>query len=59
MRSPTRWRARSSARIANRGTVTAAERTADGIVLDARAAMADLLGADAARRRLRPQHDRS
>ena len=32
--------------IANRGTVTAAERHADGIVLRARAAMADLLGAD-------------
>ncbi len=32
--------------IANRGTVTAAERTADGIVLGARAAVADLLGAD-------------
>lgn len=33
--------------IANRGRVTAAERAADGIVLAARAAMADLLGADA------------
>ncbi len=33
--------------MANRGTVTEAERTADGIVRDARAAMADLLGADA------------
>jgi cysteine desulfurase family protein (TIGR01976 family) len=32
--------------IANRGTVTAAERHADGIVLKARAAMADLLDAD-------------
>lgn len=32
--------------IANRGRVTAAERTADEIVLAARAAMADLLGAD-------------
>lgn len=32
--------------LANRGAVTAAERTADAIVLDARAAMADLLGAD-------------
>jgi len=32
--------------LANRGTVTAAERTADGIVRAARAAMADLLGAD-------------
>jgi len=32
--------------IANRGTVTAAERHADGIVLRARGAMADLLGAD-------------
>jgi cysteine desulfurase family protein (TIGR01976 family) len=34
--------------LANRGTVTAAERTADGIVVDGRAAMADLLGADPA-----------
>jgi cysteine desulfurase family protein (TIGR01976 family) len=33
--------------LANRGRVTAAERAADDIVLDARAAMADLLGADA------------
>jgi len=33
--------------LANRGTVTEAERTADGIVHDARAAVADLLGADA------------
>jgi cysteine desulfurase family protein (TIGR01976 family) len=32
--------------IANRGRVTAAERTADGIVTGARQAMADLLGAD-------------
>jgi cysteine desulfurase family protein (TIGR01976 family) len=32
--------------LANRGRVTAAERTADGIVLAARAATADLLGAD-------------
>ncbi len=32
--------------LANRGTVTEAERTADGIVVEARAAMADLLGAD-------------
>ncbi|GAA3233035.1 cysteine desulfurase-like protein [Pseudonocardia petroleophila] len=32
--------------LANRGTVTAAERTADAIVLAARVAMADLLGAD-------------
>lgn len=32
--------------IANRGRVTAAERTADDIVVAARAAMADLLGAD-------------
>jgi len=32
--------------IANRGAVTAAERRADGVVLGARAAMADLLGAD-------------
>jgi cysteine desulfurase family protein (TIGR01976 family) len=32
--------------IANRGWVTAAERTADDIVLGARVAMADLLGAD-------------
>lgn len=32
--------------LANRGRVTAAERAADGIVLAARAAMADLLGAD-------------
>jgi cysteine desulfurase family protein (TIGR01976 family) len=32
--------------LANRGQVTEAERTADGIVLGARAAMADLLGAD-------------
>lgn len=32
--------------LANRGTVTAAERAADAIVLGARAAMADLLGAD-------------
>ena len=33
--------------LANRGTVTEAERTADGIVHDARAAMADLLGVPA------------
>jgi cysteine desulfurase family protein (TIGR01976 family) len=33
--------------ISNRGTVTAAERVADGVVLAARAAVADLLGADA------------
>jgi cysteine desulfurase family protein (TIGR01976 family) len=33
--------------LANRGTVTEAERTADGIVHDARAAMADLLGVSA------------
>jgi cysteine desulfurase family protein (TIGR01976 family) len=33
--------------LANRGTVTEPERTADGIVHEARAAMADLLGADA------------
>jgi cysteine desulfurase family protein (TIGR01976 family) len=33
--------------LANRGTVTEAERTADGVVHEARAAMADLLGADA------------
>lgn len=33
--------------LANRGTVTAAERAADAIVLDARAAMADLLGTGA------------
>ncbi len=33
--------------LANRGTVTEAERTADGIVHDARAAVADLLGVDA------------
>jgi cysteine desulfurase family protein (TIGR01976 family) len=32
--------------LANRGQVTAAERAADGIVLAARAAVADLLGAD-------------
>ncbi|GAA2563009.1 cysteine desulfurase-like protein [Pseudonocardia hydrocarbonoxydans] len=32
--------------LANRGTITAAERAADAIVLAARAAMADLLGAD-------------
>ncbi|HVD28067.1 MAG TPA: aminotransferase class V-fold PLP-dependent enzyme, partial [Mycobacteriales bacterium] len=32
--------------IANRGRVTAAERTADDVVLGARLAMADLLGAD-------------
>jgi cysteine desulfurase family protein (TIGR01976 family) len=32
--------------LANRGRVTAAERTADGVVLAARAAMADLLGGD-------------
>ncbi|WP_181782685.1 cysteine desulfurase-like protein [Pseudonocardia pini] len=32
--------------IANRGTITAAERHADGIVLKARAAMADLLASD-------------
>lgn len=32
--------------LANRGTVTAAERNADRIVVDARAAVADLLGAD-------------
>ncbi|MHA6782955.1 cysteine desulfurase-like protein [Pseudonocardia saturnea] len=35
-----------TAPLANRGTVTAAERAADAIVLAARAAMADLLGAD-------------
>jgi cysteine desulfurase family protein (TIGR01976 family) len=34
--------------LANRGNVTEAERAADTIVLDARAAMADLLGADPA-----------
>src|SRR3954454_22815498 len=34
--------------IANRGRVTAAERTADAITLGARQAMADLLGADPA-----------
>jgi cysteine desulfurase family protein (TIGR01976 family) len=34
------------AAIANRGTVTAAERRADGVVLAARAAVADLLAAD-------------
>src|SRR5215207_7557805 len=34
--------------IANRGAVTAAERTADDITLGARAAIADLLGADPA-----------
>jgi cysteine desulfurase family protein (TIGR01976 family) len=34
--------------LANRGSVTAAERTADGIVHAARAAVADLLGADPA-----------
>ena len=45
--------------IANRGTVTAAERTAEAAVVGARAAMADLLNADAARRRVRTQHDRS
>src|SRR4051812_17854114 len=33
--------------LANRGRVTAAERTADDIVTGARRAMADLLGADA------------
>ena len=33
--------------IANRGRVTAAERTADAVVLGARSAMADLLGVDA------------
>ena len=33
--------------ISNRGGVTAAERRADGVVLDARRAVADLLGADA------------
>ncbi len=33
--------------MANRGTVTDAERTADAVVRDARAAMADLLGVDA------------
>jgi cysteine desulfurase family protein (TIGR01976 family) len=32
--------------LANRGSVTAAERAADGVVLAARAAMGDLLGAD-------------
>jgi cysteine desulfurase family protein (TIGR01976 family) len=32
--------------LANRGSVTAAERTADAVVLAARAAMGDLLGAD-------------
>ncbi|MGH3470626.1 MAG: aminotransferase class V-fold PLP-dependent enzyme, partial [Nocardioidaceae bacterium] len=32
--------------IANRGTVTAAERRADDVVVAARSAMADLLGAD-------------
>jgi cysteine desulfurase family protein (TIGR01976 family) len=35
-----------TAPLANRGTVTAAERAADAIVLAARAAMGDLLGAD-------------
>ena len=35
-----------SSPIANRGRVTAAERTADDVVLGARRAMADLLGAD-------------
>ncbi|MGI5130165.1 cysteine desulfurase-like protein [Pseudonocardia sp. CA-107938] len=35
-----------TAPLANRGTVTASERIADGIVLDARAAMGDLLGVD-------------
>jgi cysteine desulfurase family protein (TIGR01976 family) len=35
-----------TAPISNRGSVTAAERHADATVLDARAAMADLLGAD-------------
>ncbi|WP_300011548.1 cysteine desulfurase-like protein [Pseudonocardia sp.] len=35
-----------TAPLANRGAVTAAERAADDIVLGARAAMADLLGAD-------------
>lgn len=34
--------------VANRGTVTAAERRAEQIVLDSRAAVADLLGADPA-----------
>ena len=37
--------------LANRGTVTEAERTADAVVHAARAAMADLLGVDARRRR--------
>src|SRR4051812_1736901 len=37
-----------TAPIANRGRITAAERTADDTVLAARAAMADLLGADPA-----------
>ncbi len=37
-----------TAAIANRGSVTAAERFADGVVVAARAAMADLLGADPA-----------
>lgn len=35
-----------SAAVANRGTVTAAERRAEGIVVEARRAMADLLGAE-------------
>ncbi len=35
-----------TAAIANRGTVTVAERRADRVVTDARASMADLLGAD-------------
>ena len=36
-----------TASIANRGTVTASERTAEDVVVRARAAMADLLGAEA------------
>ncbi|MGH3994577.1 MAG: aminotransferase class V-fold PLP-dependent enzyme, partial [Pseudonocardiaceae bacterium] len=37
-----------TAAVANRGQVTVAERRADGIVVEARQAMADLLGADPA-----------
>ena len=45
--SVTRWRARSSPRSPTAGPSPHAERNADGVVLDARPAMADLLGADA------------
>ena len=43
--------------LSNRGHVTAAARRADQVVLEARAAMADLARRRPARRRLRPEHD--